>query len=43
MKNKKELLLILREGEGYFTEFKERLCGVDQDFVAFANSSGVKY
>jgi len=40
--NKKELLLILQEGEGYFTEFKERISGVDKDFIAFANSSGGK-
>ncbi len=40
--NKKELSLILQEGEGYFTEFKEGLSGVDKDFVAFANSSGGK-
>ncbi len=38
--NKKELSLILQEGEGYFSEFKEGLSGVDKDFVAFANSSG---
>ncbi|MCK4357240.1 MAG: putative DNA binding domain-containing protein [Candidatus Cloacimonetes bacterium] len=42
MRNKKELALILQEGEGYFTEFKEGLSGVDKDFVAFANSSGGK-
>ena len=40
--NKKELSLILQEGEGYFSEFKEGLSGVDKDFVAFANSSGGK-
>lgn len=40
--NNKELSLILQEGEGYFTEFKEGLSGVDKDFVAFANSSGGK-
>lgn len=40
--DKKELALILQEGEGYFTEFKEGLSGVDKDFVAFANSSGGK-
>ena len=40
--DKKELVLILQEGEGYFTEFKEALSGVDKDLVAFANSSGGK-
>lgn len=38
--DKKELALILQEGEEYFTEFKEGLSGVDKDFVAFTNSSG---
>jgi len=37
---KRELSLILKEGEGYFIEFKENLSGMERDFVAFANSSG---
>jgi ATP-dependent DNA helicase RecG len=38
--DKKEFTLILKEGEGYFIEFKENLSGIEKDFVAFANSSG---
>ncbi|ODS32139.1 MAG: ATP-dependent DNA helicase RecG [Candidatus Scalindua rubra] len=38
--DKKELALILKEGEGYFIEFKENLSGVEKEFVAFTNSSG---
>ena len=38
--DKKELALILKEGEGYFMEFKQSFSGVEKDFVAFANSSG---
>ncbi|MCK4325533.1 putative DNA binding domain-containing protein, partial [bacterium] len=38
--DKKELALILKEGEGYRVEFKERLSGIDKDMVAFSNSSG---
>jgi ATP-dependent DNA helicase RecG len=38
--NKKELELILKEGEGYKIEFKETIGGIDKDLVAFANSSG---
>lgn len=40
--DKKELALILKEGEGYFIEFKENFSGIEKDFVAFANSSGGK-
>ncbi len=40
--DKKELALILKEGEGYFIEFKESLSGIEKEFVAFANSSGGK-
>ena len=40
--DKKEIALILKEGEGYFIEFKESLSGIEKDFVAFANSSGGK-
>ena len=40
--DKKELAIILKEGEGYFIEFKENLSGSEKDFVAFANSSGGK-
>ena len=38
--DKKELTLIIEEGEGYFIEFKENLSGIEKDLVAFANSSG---
>jgi ATP-dependent DNA helicase RecG len=40
--DKKELSIILKEGEGYRIEFKESLKGIDKDLVAFANSSGGK-
>lgn len=40
--NKKEIQLILEEGEGYKIEFKENLSGIDKEFVAFANASGGK-
>ena len=35
-----ELTLILSEGEGYRSEFKERLSDLDREMVAFANASG---
>jgi len=38
--DKKELNLILHEGEGYKIEFKESETNIDKDMVAFANSSG---
>ncbi|MDP3103483.1 MAG: ATP-binding protein [Candidatus Methanoperedens sp.] len=38
--NRKELELILQEGEGYKIEFKESLNNIDRELVAFANSSG---
>ena len=37
---KKELQLILEEGEGYLIEFKERLTHLDREMVAFANGAG---
>lgn len=40
--DKGELQLILKEGEGYKVEFKESLCNIDRELVAFANSSGGK-
>lgn len=40
MIDKKELEIILKEGEGYKIEFKEGVSGIDKDLVAFANSSG---
>ena len=40
--DKKELRLVLSEGEGYRIEFKESLSNIDKEFVAFANSSGGK-
>lgn len=39
---KKELQLIIEEGEGYRIEFKENLANIDKEMVAFANSSGGK-
>lgn len=38
--NKKELNIILHDGEGYKIEFREQAKGMDKDLVAFANSSG---
>ncbi len=38
--NKRELSLILKEGEGYKIEFKEGFNNLDKEIVAFANSSG---
>ncbi len=38
--DKKELTIILNEGEGYKIEFKEKISGIDKELVAFANSSG---
>jgi ATP-dependent DNA helicase RecG len=40
MMDKKELNIILNEGEGYKIEFKEKISGIDKEMVAFANSSG---
>lgn len=39
---KKELELVLEEGEGYRIEFKETFSGLDKEMVAFANASGGK-
>ena len=36
------LEIILAEGEGFHTEFKESLSRIDKELVAFANSSGGK-
>jgi len=41
--DKKELNLILHEGEGYKIEFKESETNIEKDIVAFANSSGGRY
>ena len=38
--DKKELNIILREGEGYKIEFKEGVSGLEKELVAFANASG---
>ncbi|MCD6312170.1 MAG: putative DNA binding domain-containing protein, partial [Elusimicrobia bacterium] len=38
--DKKEIKLILKEGEGYFAEFKQSVSGIEKDIVSFANSSG---
>ena len=39
--NKEELLMILKEGEGQFIEFKENLDkGLSKEIVSFSNSSG---
>ena len=37
---REELSIILQEGEGYRTEFKERMANLDREMVAFANASG---
>ncbi|MDH7513956.1 MAG: putative DNA binding domain-containing protein [Clostridiales bacterium] len=38
--DKKELDIILKEGEGYKVEFKESPSGLEKELAAFANSSG---
>jgi len=38
--DKKELDIVLKEGEGYKIEFKESLSNLEKELVAFANSSG---
>ncbi|MFH0903959.1 MAG: ATP-binding protein, partial [Methanobacteriota archaeon] len=38
--DRKELEMILKEGEGYKIEFKEGFNNLDKEIVAFANSSG---
>ncbi len=38
--DKKELDMILKEGEGYKIEFKESIGSLEKELVAFANSSG---
>jgi ATP-dependent DNA helicase RecG len=38
--DKKELNIILKEGEGYKIEFKEGISGLEKELVAFANASG---
>jgi ATP-dependent DNA helicase RecG len=40
--DRKELGLILKEGEGYKIEFKESISGLEKELAAFANSSGGK-
>ena len=40
--DRKEINLVLREGEGYKIEFKENISGIEKEMVAFANSSGGK-
>ena len=37
---RKELQIVLQEGEGYRIEFKEKLSELDKELVAFANASG---
>ena len=40
---KKELQELIKQGEGYFVEFKEHIgVGLDKEMVAFANASGGK-
>ena len=39
---RKELEIILKEGEGYKIEFKEGVSGLEKELVAFANASGGK-
>ena len=36
------LNIVLEEGEGYYTEFKEKIANIDKEMVAFANASGGK-
>ncbi len=38
--SKEDIELILKEGEGYRIEFKEKLTNLDRELVAFANASG---
>jgi len=38
--NQDELMLLIKEGEGYLLEFKENISDIDREIVAFANSSG---
>jgi len=40
--DRKELEIILKEGEGYKSEFKEGISGLERELVAFANASGGK-
>jgi len=39
---REELKVILKEGEGYKVEFKEKVSNIEKELVAFANSSGGK-
>jgi ATP-dependent DNA helicase RecG len=40
---KKELQELIKQGEGYFVEFKKQIgVGIDKEMVAFANASGGK-
>jgi ATP-dependent DNA helicase RecG len=39
---RKELDIIIKEGEGYKIEFKEGISGLERELVAFANASGGK-
>ena len=39
---KRDLEIVLQEGEGYRIEFKENLSNIDREMAAFANSSGGK-
>lgn len=40
--DKKEVNIILKEGEGYKIEFKESISGLEKELAAFANASGGK-
>ena len=40
--DRKELEIILKEGEGYKSEFKEGISGLEREIAAFANASGGK-
>ena len=40
--NKKELLELIKTGEGYTLEFKERIGNLGKEICAFANASGGK-
>ena len=40
--DRKELEIILKAGEGYKSEFKEGISGLEREIVAFVNASGGK-
>ena len=40
--DEEELNFIIKQGEGFKTEFKESLKNIDKELVAFANAEGGK-